>query len=161
MQRTRPLIAAGTFLLTLILAGCGPVAPAPTAAAPRSPAAATAATTSAPATAPTTLPAPAAPAAPSPTPARPTATRPVPAAPTPTPHPAKPAPHTTAPAPAPASPAPVLTPSTASCSIRSDAGNCYQAGQFCRDADLGKSTTNAAGRPITCVMESGKAHWHY
>jgi hypothetical protein len=47
------------------------------------------------------------------------------------------------------------------CSIRSNAGNCYKAGQFCRNADLGKSTTDASGRSITCVVESGGKHWHY
>ncbi|MYS22302.1 MULTISPECIES: hypothetical protein [unclassified Streptomyces] len=46
------------------------------------------------------------------------------------------------------------------CSIRSNAGNCYRAGQFCRKADLGATTTDASGRSITCVMESGKPHWH-
>ena len=36
------------------------------------------------------------------------------------------------------------------CSIRSSAGNCYHAGQFCRKADVGASTTDASGREITC-----------
>lgn len=47
------------------------------------------------------------------------------------------------------------------CSIRSNAGNCYKAGQFCRKADLGATTTDANGRDITCEMVSGKPHWHY
>ncbi|WP_199239376.1 hypothetical protein [Streptomyces sp. ICBB 8177] len=47
------------------------------------------------------------------------------------------------------------------CGIRSNAGNCYRAGEFCRDADLGKSTTDAAGRVIRCLMESGRPHWTY
>ncbi|MGW2249968.1 hypothetical protein ACWCXH_07180 [Kitasatospora sp. NPDC001660] len=45
------------------------------------------------------------------------------------------------------------------CEIRSNAGNCYAAGQFCRDADLGRSTHDADGRVITCRMVSGKPHW--
>ncbi|MFF2729121.1 hypothetical protein ACFVS9_14620 [Streptomyces sp. NPDC058008] len=47
------------------------------------------------------------------------------------------------------------------CSIRSNAGNCYQAGQFCRKADVGARTTNAAGREITCGFEAGANRWHY
>jgi hypothetical protein len=47
------------------------------------------------------------------------------------------------------------------CSIRSNAGNCYKAGQFCRNADLGSTTTDANGRSITCRMVSGRAHWQY
>src|SRR5262249_35380506 len=47
------------------------------------------------------------------------------------------------------------------CSIRSNAGNCYQAGQFCRSTDVGATTTNAAGREITCSYESGANRWHY
>ncbi|MET8541755.1 hypothetical protein ABZW03_14040, partial [Kitasatospora sp. NPDC004799] len=45
------------------------------------------------------------------------------------------------------------------CEIRSNAGNCYEAGQFCRNADLGKSTHDAGGRVIYCRMVSGKPHW--
>jgi hypothetical protein len=52
-------------------------------------------------------------------------------------------------------------PKKALCSIRSNAGNCYKAGQFCRKADLGATTTDANGRDITCKMVSGKPHWHY
>lgn len=47
------------------------------------------------------------------------------------------------------------------CSIRSNRGNCYTAGEFCREDDLGKTTTDAAGDNIACVMESGRPHWHY
>ncbi|MBO1416518.1 hypothetical protein [Streptomyces sp. FH025] len=47
----------------------------------------------------------------------------------------------------------------AGCEIRSNAGNCYAAGQFCRDADLGRSTHDANGRMIYCRMVSGKPHW--
>ncbi|MGW3046160.1 hypothetical protein ACWC9T_40710 [Kitasatospora sp. NPDC001159] len=45
------------------------------------------------------------------------------------------------------------------CEIRSSAGNCYAAGQFCRNDDLGKSTHDAGGRVIYCRMVSGKPHW--
>lgn len=47
------------------------------------------------------------------------------------------------------------------CSIRSNAGNCYHAGQFCRKADVGATTTDAAGRKIACGFESGSNRWHY
>lgn len=47
------------------------------------------------------------------------------------------------------------------CSIRSNAGNCYHAGQFCRNADVGATTTDAAGRAITCSYEAGANRWHY
>lgn len=50
---------------------------------------------------------------------------------------------------------------SAVCGIRSNAGNCYRAGQFCRNADLGRSTTDASGRRITCRMVSGRPHWQY
>jgi len=50
---------------------------------------------------------------------------------------------------------------SALCSIRSNSGNCYAAGEFCRQGDLGKTTTDADGQMITCVMESGRAHWHH
>ncbi|MFE2727603.1 hypothetical protein [Kitasatospora sp. NPDC059327] len=62
----------------------------------------------------------------------------------------------------PADPEPAPTqPNTAAgdCEIRSNAGNCYKAGQFCRDDDLGKSTHEAGGRVIYCRMVSGKPHW--
>ncbi|MER5275187.1 hypothetical protein ABT025_05455 [Streptomyces sp. NPDC002809] len=47
------------------------------------------------------------------------------------------------------------------CSIRSNAGNCYRAGQFCRKADVGATTTDAAGRRITCGYEASANRWHY
>ncbi|MGW1728666.1 hypothetical protein ACWCQK_38040 [Streptomyces sp. NPDC002306] len=47
------------------------------------------------------------------------------------------------------------------CSIRSNAGNCYHAGQFCRKFDVGATTTDAAGREITCGYEAGANRWHY
>ncbi|WP_329616055.1 hypothetical protein OG244_25875 [Streptomyces brevispora] len=47
------------------------------------------------------------------------------------------------------------------CSIRSNAGNCYHAGQFCRNADVGATTTDAAGRRITCGYQANANRWHY
>ncbi|MFJ4897178.1 hypothetical protein [Streptomyces sp. NPDC088727] len=47
------------------------------------------------------------------------------------------------------------------CSIRSNAGNCYHAGQFCRNADVGATTTDAAGRKITCSYQASANRWHY
>lgn len=47
------------------------------------------------------------------------------------------------------------------CGIRSNAGNCYRAGQFCRNADVGATTTDAAGRKITCSYQSSANRWHY
>lgn len=48
-----------------------------------------------------------------------------------------------------------------SCSITTDSGNCYKDGEFCKKADRGLSTTDADGRSITCVEESGSLHWKY
>lgn len=47
------------------------------------------------------------------------------------------------------------------CSIRSNAGNCYHAGQFCRKVDVGATTTDAAGRRITCSYQASANRWHY
>ncbi|MEU1466330.1 hypothetical protein ABZ467_38175 [Streptomyces sp. NPDC005727] len=47
------------------------------------------------------------------------------------------------------------------CSIRSNAGNCYHAGEFCRNIDMGATTTDAAGREITCDYEAGANRWQY
>ncbi|MFF7189344.1 hypothetical protein ACFZAR_29720 [Streptomyces sp. NPDC008222] len=47
------------------------------------------------------------------------------------------------------------------CSIRSNAGNCYHAGEFCRSSDVASTTTDAAGREITCGYEAGANRWHY
>ncbi|MFE4415301.1 hypothetical protein [Streptomyces sp. NPDC056821] len=47
------------------------------------------------------------------------------------------------------------------CSIVSNAGNCYQAGQFCRNSDHGARTTTAGGTPITCSFRSNSWRWTY
>jgi len=45
--------------------------------------------------------------------------------------------------------------------IMSPSGHYYAAGEFCPDADAGLSTVDAEGRTITCVLESGRYHWHH
>ncbi|PZH19757.1 hypothetical protein C1I97_02015 [Streptomyces sp. NTH33] len=47
------------------------------------------------------------------------------------------------------------------CSIVSNSGNCYQAGQFCRNSDHGARTTTASGAPITCAYRSNAWRWTY
>ncbi|MFF0033824.1 hypothetical protein [Streptomyces avermitilis] len=51
--------------------------------------------------------------------------------------------------------------STSTCSIVSNSGNCYQAGQFCRNSDHGAHTTNASGARITCSYSSNAWRWTY
>lgn len=50
---------------------------------------------------------------------------------------------------------------TGTCSITSNSGNCYQAGQYCRNSDHGASTTTAGGTSITCSYSSGAWRWTY
>ncbi|WP_052441189.1 hypothetical protein [Streptacidiphilus anmyonensis] len=45
--------------------------------------------------------------------------------------------------------------------LLSPSGNYYRAGEFCPDADAGVTTVDAHGRRITCLLESGRYHWHY
>ncbi|MFH9040448.1 hypothetical protein ACH4FA_13955 [Streptomyces sp. NPDC017966] len=47
------------------------------------------------------------------------------------------------------------------CSITSNAGNCYQAGQYCRNSDHGATTTTAGGTRITCRYSSNAWRWSY
>ncbi|MEV7689923.1 hypothetical protein ACFW1F_24950 [Streptomyces bungoensis] len=47
------------------------------------------------------------------------------------------------------------------CSIVSSAGNCYQAGQFCRNSDHGATTTTASGSRIRCAYSSNAWRWTY
>lgn len=51
--------------------------------------------------------------------------------------------------------------STGTCSIVSNSGNCYAAGQFCRNVDHGKSTTTASGSRIKCVFNANAWRWTY
>ncbi|MFG3198481.1 hypothetical protein ACGFYT_20380 [Streptomyces sp. NPDC048208] len=47
------------------------------------------------------------------------------------------------------------------CEIVSNAGNCYNAGQFCRNADVGSSTHAGNGRLIFCRDEGSRNRWNY
>ncbi|MFI8786311.1 hypothetical protein [Streptomyces sp. NPDC055105] len=47
------------------------------------------------------------------------------------------------------------------CSIVSNAGDCYSAGQFCRNSDHGAVTTNEGGTRIRCVYSSNAWRWTY
>ncbi len=49
--------------------------------------------------------------------------------------------------------------SDGTCSLTSSAGNCYRAGEFCPDRDLGLSTTDANGNAITCEDDNGYHRW--
>ncbi|MFF4161500.1 hypothetical protein [Streptomyces sp. NPDC001678] len=51
--------------------------------------------------------------------------------------------------------------SKSSCEIRSSAGNCYKAGQYCRNGDVGASTHDAGGLLITCGGDGGRPRWHH
>ncbi|MEU8487558.1 hypothetical protein [Streptomyces sp. NPDC048641] len=50
---------------------------------------------------------------------------------------------------------------TGTCSIVSNSGNCYSAGQFCRNSDHGALTTNEGGTSIKCVYSSNAWRWKY
>ncbi|MBJ6638213.1 hypothetical protein H4K36_10395 [Streptomyces sp. DHE7-1] len=47
------------------------------------------------------------------------------------------------------------------CSITSNAGNCYAAGQFCRNGDHGATTTTAGGTRIRCSYSGSAWRWTY
>ncbi|WP_338702196.1 hypothetical protein V2W30_32930 [Streptomyces sp. Q6] len=47
------------------------------------------------------------------------------------------------------------------CSIVSNSGNCYAAGQYCRNSDHGAATTTASGAAITCRYRSNAWRWSY
>lgn len=47
------------------------------------------------------------------------------------------------------------------CEITSNAGNCYNAGQFCRNADVGRSTHAGNGRLIYCRSDGSRNRWNY
>jgi hypothetical protein len=51
------------------------------------------------------------------------------------------------------------TGSTGTCSIVSAAGNCYAAGEFCRNSDHGAATTDASGTPLTCSPSGSRRRW--
>ncbi|MFI8261410.1 hypothetical protein [Streptomyces sp. NPDC085665] len=52
-------------------------------------------------------------------------------------------------------------PAGGACEIVSNAGNCYKAGQFCRKADLGRSTHAENGRLIHCRLDGSQPRWQY
>ncbi|WP_283843748.1 hypothetical protein [Kitasatospora humi] len=43
----------------------------------------------------------------------------------------------------------------------SPTGHYYRAGEFCPDADVGRSTVDDHGTTIRCGPVSGRNHWHY
>jgi hypothetical protein len=51
--------------------------------------------------------------------------------------------------------------STGSCSIVSNSGNCYSAGQYCRNSDHGAVTTTESGARIKCAQRSNAWRWTY
>lgn len=51
--------------------------------------------------------------------------------------------------------------SAGTCTIVSSSGNCYSAGQFCRNADHGATTSTASGQAITCAYHSNGWRWTY
>jgi hypothetical protein len=73
------------------------------------------------------------------------APKPVPVRPKVTHRPAKPKPHRPAPKPAP----------RPACYPRSNSGNCYKPGQFCRKSDHGASGVDAYGKAIRCEDNGG------
>ncbi|MFI0203423.1 MULTISPECIES: hypothetical protein [Streptomyces] len=102
----------------------------------------------------------------------PTSATPTPAATTEAPavKPTPPAPAATKPAAAPPAPtrtrtqapAPEPTEATTDCYPRSNAGNCYKAGQICRKADVGTSGRDANGHAIHCRLDSSVGQrWGY
>ncbi|MFD7833024.1 hypothetical protein [Kitasatospora sp. NPDC059803] len=147
----------------LALTGCDPsAADGGAKASPPVTAPAAATTQSTPPVAPPAAP-PASTPPPASDPAPSTPAAPAPAAPSthaPSPTPKAPQPKTTTAQP-PTAPEPQHTAAAggAECELRSNAGNCYAAGQFCRNADLGRSTHDANGGMIYCRMVSGKPHW--
>ncbi|NUU20688.1 MAG: hypothetical protein HOV68_04095 [Streptomycetaceae bacterium] len=56
-------------------------------------------------------------------------------------------------------PATTSAPKPGVCEIVSNAGNCYNDGQFCRKADLGRSTHAGNGEWITCVRDGDRYRW--
>ncbi|MGI5353438.1 hypothetical protein ACQEU8_35460 [Streptomyces sp. CA-250714] len=51
--------------------------------------------------------------------------------------------------------------STGTCTIVSNSGNCYSAGQLCRNSDHGATTSTADGRKIKCARSSNAWRWTY
>jgi len=71
------------------------------------------------------------------------------------PAPPVPAPTTAAAAAAPRAAAPPASAAPASCHPLTNAGNCYEPGEYCRDADHGASGVAGDGKAITCEDNDG------
>ncbi|MEV4434822.1 hypothetical protein [Streptomyces sp. NPDC049585] len=135
----RRLLAVCGLALALTLTGCTGDDKAPTGST-ASPSASISASPSASPTSratPTPAPSPTTDPAPTPSPSHARTSRPTADAPT-----------TSAPA------------AATTCEIRSSAGNCYKAGQFCRKADVGATTHDATGRLLTCGGDGSRPRWH-
>lgn len=143
------LLAAGVAVACGPAEGGGPAVPPPTLASV-SPTA-----TPSPTASPTPTPTPTALPSPSATTAAPDAKAPDAPAPTRAATQPAPKPTTKAPTTAPEEPA------KADCEIVSNAGNCYNAGQYCRKADVGRSTHAGNGRMIHCRQDGGQPRWGY
>jgi len=68
----------------------------------------------------------------------------------------------TAPAsPAPPAPTPATTaaPASASCTPRTNAGECYEPGEFCRASDHGRTGVDGRGQSITCEQQGSRWYW--
>jgi hypothetical protein len=66
-----------------------------------------------------------------------------------------PAPTTAAAAAAPRAAAPPASAAPASCHPLTNAGNCYEPGEYCRDADRDASGVAGDGKAITCEDNDG------
>ena len=62
---------------------------------------------------------------------------------------------TTAPAPPPPPPPTSAPPTPAGCYPKTDSGNCYEPGEFCRDSDHGMSGIAGDGERIVCEDNDG------
>ncbi|MFD9476719.1 hypothetical protein [Streptomyces nojiriensis] len=137
----------------LSLAACDPATPAGT---PSTSAAVTVSASPSPIPSPSVVSASPSPSADATPTADPTTAAPTPQVPEAEPTTKAPAPTKAAPAPpAPTrtrtqAPAPAPTKASTDCYPRSNAGNCYRAGQICRKADVGTSGRDANGRTIHC-----------
>ena len=51
-------------------------------------------------------------------------------------------------------------PAPSGCTPKTPSGNCYEPGEYCPTADAGMTGVAGDGKTITCVLESGRYHWH-
>jgi hypothetical protein len=82
------------------------------------------------------------------------ATKPPPAAPPPPP-PTEAAPPPSQAAPPPPPPPVVTTTAPAACTPKTNAGNCYEPGEFCRASDHGATGVAGDGKTIKCEDNDG------